>query len=363
VSVSSQVRDRVKVYVLPADLHGCGHYRLIWPAEALLEQGLDVTVMPPSKESGIACKTEDLPDGTQRVTAIQVPADADVLVVQRPAHPLQAQMIDILRQNKVAVVIDMDDDMSSIHPGNVAYHAYRHSNKNTPLSWKWAMECCKRATLVTTSTTALQKVYAKHGRGVAIDNKVPQAVLDYQETAEDGFGWAGTTVSHPTDLQMAGKAVQQLIDEDYPFRVVGGPSKVGLNLRLKQEVQYTGATSLNDWIRTIAETYSVGMIPLDATAFNQGKSRLKGIEHMAVGIPWVASPREEYRKLQRESGCGLLAATPKEWYAQLKLLLTDDVLRKEQADMGRQYMADQTIQANAWRWREAWEQALKIERG
>ena len=128
----------MKIYVLPADLYGCGHYRLIWPAEALHKQGVDITILPPSEESGIACKTEDLPDGTQKVVSIQVPSDADVLVVQRPAHPLQAQMIDILRQNKIAVVIDMDDDMSSIHPDNVAYQAYRHSNKRTPLSWKWA---------------------------------------------------------------------------------------------------------------------------------------------------------------------------------------------------------------------------------
>lgn len=353
----------MKVYVLPADLHGCGHYRLIWAAEHLLDQGLDVTVLPPAKESGVAAKTEDLPDGTQRVVSIQVPADADVLVVQRPAHPLQAQMIDILRQNKVAVVIDMDDDMSSIHPGNIAFHAYRHTNQRTPLSWRWATECCKRATMVTTSTAQLQKVYAKHGRGVVIDNYVPEAVLDYEPVETDGFGWAGTTLSHPGDLQVTGDAVRQLMGDGYPFRIVGGQSKTQTNLRLQEPAPCTGFVGLKDWIKTIGQTYSVGMVPLEPTAFNTSKSRLKGIEHMAVGVPWVASPREEYRRLHRESGCGLLANTPKEWYQQLKRLLTDDALRKEQADMGRQYMQTQTIQANAWRWREAWTEALKLERG
>lgn len=353
----------MKVYVLPADTHGCGHYRLIWPAQVLKQLGVDVTIMPPSKESGIQAKTQEKDDGSQEVTSISVPNDADVIVVQRPAHPLQVQMIDIMRSNGIAVVIDMDDDMSSIHPGNIAYHAYRHSNTKSPLSWKWATECCRRATLVTTSTIALQKVYAKHGRGTVIDNYVPAATLCDNRPEVGGFGWAGTTVSHPADLQVAGTAVSRLMEEGHDFRVVGDSSKVRQNLRLPRDPSYTGTVALADWVRTIGQTYDVGMIPLEASAFNTSKSRLKGIEHMAAGIPWIASPREEYRRLQRESGCGLLAASPKEWYSHLKLLLTDDVLRVEQADQGRAYMQDQTIQANAWRWAEAWEVALKMQRG
>jgi hypothetical protein len=67
--------------------------------------------------------------------------------------------------------------------------------------------------------------------------------------------------------------------------------------------------------------------------------------------------------LNRESGCGFLADTPKEWVGHLRRLLTDEVLRKEQAEMGREYMKDQTYQAQAWRWLEAWTRALEIQRG
>lgn len=353
----------MKVYVLPADNYGCGHYRLIWPAKILQQQGWDVAIMPPSQESGIAAQTQTMKDGTQQVTAVQVPADADVLVVQRPAHPLQVQMIDILRANKVAVVIDMDDDMSCIHPGNVAYHLYRHNNNQSPMSWKWAMESCKRATMVTTSTVALQKVYARHRRGMVLDNYVTEHVLGYNNEPGEGFGWAGTTLSHPADLQTMGKTAQQLVDEGHKFTVIGGKSKVKECARLKEEPPYTGPIGLEDWVKTISTTYGVGVIPLEHSAFNASKSRLKGIEHMAAGIPWIASPREEYRRLHRESGCGFLVDTPRDWYNTVKQLLQDDVLRKEQAEKGREYMKDQTIQANAWRWAEAWTAALKIERG
>lgn len=352
----------MKVYVFPADNAGCGHYRLIWPADTLKRMGHDVVIMPPLKDSGFLVKVEELADGTDRITDVQVPPGADVVVIQRAAHRRQRELITFLRAKGVAVVVDMDDDMSSIHPDNVAFHAYRHNN-GTDYSWKWATESCKLATLVTTSTTTLQKVYAAHGRGMVLDNYVPEATLSYDKSSTGCFGWAGTTQSHPNDLQVTGDTVRRLQGDGYSFRVVGGPSKVRQNLRLAEDPICTGTVSLQHWIRTMGETMDVGMIPLAATNFNTSKSRLKGIECMAAGVAWVASPRAEYRRLQRESGCGFLADTPKQWYAHLTRLMTDDVLRKEQVEAGKEYMQTQTYQANAWRWLEAWQRAVEIQHG
>jgi hypothetical protein len=351
----------VKVYILPADAHGCGHYRLIWPADVLRKEGHNITILPPTKESGFLAKVEDV-NGKPILKGLQIPKDADVIVLQRPSHELQPQMVDMLRSAGVAVVVDMDDDMTSIDPGNVAYATY--SPRTTgPFSWRNSLDSCRRATLVTTSTQRLQKVYGSPGRGLVLDNYVPQACLEFPAVDREGFGWAGTTLSHPNDLQTTGRVVQQLQGDGYRFRVVGGPSKVKEALKLTQEPEYTGTVDLIDWVKTIGQTYQVGMVPLAPTAFNSAKSRLKGIEHMAAGVPWVASPREEYRRLHRESGCGLLAERPKDWYSLLSQLLKDEVLRKEQAEMGREYMQDQTYQKQAWRWLEAWETALKIQRG
>ena len=352
----------MKVYVLPADAQGCGHYRLIWPSDVLKNMGHDVVIMPPNRDSGFMANLRDGPDGEHILTGLRVPADADVIVIQRPSHPLQPDMIKMLRANGVAIVIDMDDDMSSIHPDNIAFHLYR-PNSPSMFSWKWSIECCKLATLVTTSTKGLQKVYAKHGRGMVLDNYVPEAYLDFPVHETGNVGWAGTTKSHPNDLQVTVPAVQRLIDAGYSFKIVGGQHRVQANLRLKDSPSCTGSIPLIDWVRTIGEELDVGMIPLAPTSFNTSKSRLKGIEYMAAGVAWVSSPREEYRKLTRESGCGLLADTPKDWYSKLKLLMDDEIMRKEQVEAGREYMREQTYQANAWRWWEAWERALEIERG
>jgi hypothetical protein len=335
-------------------------YRMIWPANVLERQGFEVILVPPKKGQGFLAKTTQDANGNEFLTSIQMPDHMDVVVLQRPCHPLQPQMIDILRQNGVAVVIDMDDDMSNIHPDNAAYHMYRPGS-GSPFSWKHAMESCKRATLVTASTPALLKIYAKHGRGVVLNNFVPKAYLSFPKEDTGAFGWAGTTKSHPNDLQVTGKMAQRLVDEGHPFRVVGGDKHVKAAFKLNHDPDMTGTVGIAEWAKTIADTIDVGMVPLAATAFNSSKSRLKGIEMMAVGIPWVASPRAEYRTLVKESGCGLLAETPKDWYSQLKRLLRDDVLRKEQAEAGRMYMQDQTYEAQAHQWWDAWTRAYEIQ--
>lgn len=352
----------MKVYVLPADIYGCGFYRLIWPAQMLAHHGHDVVVMPPSKESGFDVTIHTSPDGVETLRSLRVPADADLIVLQRPAHRLQPEMIRMLRQAGIAVVVDMDDDMSSIHRDNIAYATY-HPRSNTPFSRDQVAQSCQEATLVTTSTQRLQRVYAKHGRGRVLDNYVPAIYLTFPKPETGRFGWPGTTLSHPDDLQVTGRAVRRLVDEGYQFQVIGGPSKVQQALRLAEVPSNTGPVPMHEWARTIANSIDVGMAPLSSSAFNQAKSRLKLLELMAVGVPWVASPREEYRKVAQAAGCGLLADTPNQWYTMLRQLLDDPILRKEQAEAGRAYMQTQTYETNWWRWAEAWEDAIKIQRG
>jgi hypothetical protein len=336
------------------------HYRVIWPSHVIMQSGRDVVIMPPDQSSGFNA-TWQMVNGRQVLQSVQIPEDADVVVIQRPAHPLQPQMINILRSNGVAVVIDMDDDMSSIHPDNVAFHMYSDRSA-TPMSWKWAAMSCRIASLVTVSTERLLKVYASHGRGVVIDNYIPESYLTIPHFPTGAFGWAGTTKSHPNDPQVTAPTAEKLINEGHVFQVVGGDKKVQSAFRSRRHIPMTGSVSLREWVPMIASSIDVGWAPLAATTFNTAKSRLKALEYMAAGVAWVGSPRAEYRKLHRVSGCGLLADTPKQWYSHTKELLTNEALRKEQVEAGYAYLKDQTYEANAWRWWEAWEQASKMER-
>lgn len=345
----------MRCYVYPADVHGCGSYRLIWPAEALRAQGHDVIIVPPSNRAGLGGGV----DADGNLIGVHYPADANVIVMQRLTYDLTAQAVPLLRKAGVAVVVDMDDDLSCIHPANPAFESYR-PKPGWPHSWRNAEQACRDATLVTVSTDALLSRYAPHGRGVALRNCVPAAYLGIPHEDSAVIGWPGSVHSHPDDLQQVGTSVARLVDEGARFRVVGPASGVREALRLPGEADATGTVELASYATAVA-TLGIGIAPLADTRFNISKSWLKPIEMSAVGVPWVASPRAEYQRLHRE-GVGLLAARPKDWYRQLKRLTKDPGLRADMSAAGRALAAKYTIEGNAWRWLDAWEYAHQLQR-
>jgi glycosyltransferase involved in cell wall biosynthesis len=97
----------------------------------------------------------------------------------------------------------------------------------------------------------------------------------------------------------------------------------------------------------------VGLVPLLDSPFNRAKSWLKGIEYASLGVPFIASPLPEYRKLA-EMGAGVLADTPQEWYEALTHLLADRDHRQTIADFAKDAVRDLTYEAHAHRWWHAW---------
>jgi glycosyltransferase involved in cell wall biosynthesis len=106
----------------------------------------------------------------------------------------------------------------------------------------------------------------------------------------------------------------------------------------------------------------VGLVPLADNAFNRAKSWLKGLEMAAVGVPFVATPTEQYRALHAE-GMGLLAESPRQWEGLVKRLVRDEGYRAEQAWQGRERAERWTVEANAERWVDAWSAALSTRAG
>lgn len=353
---------------MPADTAGCGFYRLIAACEHLQTLGHDVIIQYPiHPKQSVGNDNNGLEvhfrghGADAEIIDVRIPHDADVLVMQRLSHTWHPRIVDLMRKKGVAMVIDMDDDLSNIHRDNKAYVNFHPRNPNTPYSWKNVEAACKAATLVTVSTKQLLGVYARHGRGHIIDNYVPERYLHVNVDQDKIFGWPGTTDSHPNDLQATGGAVQDLVTNGYKFQVIGPITGAKNALRLKEQPPHTGVVEMVNWPTEIAKLQAV-VAPLAATTFNSGKSRLKLIEASSVGTPWVASPRAEYRRFHKESGAGLLAETRKDWVKAVKQLMDDNLLRQELSAKGREYMQSQTIEKNAWRLLEAWERALKIER-
>jgi hypothetical protein len=352
--------DQVKVYVFPADEAGCGHYRLIWPAQELQRRGHDIVIVDAkNRDQALQAKL----DG-DRVVQVRIPQDADAMVFQRITHRYLAQAIPIIRNAGTAVVVDMDDDLTCIHPANPAFHALHPSGPNAAHSWQNTLLACDAATLVTVSTDALAARYGAKTEAHVLRNCVPERYLKIEHTDSDVIGWAGSVHSHPTDLQAMGPAVAQLLQLGCSFRVAGPLAGVhtALGISTRFDVETTDIIrDINAWPLAV-NTLGIGVAPLADTKFNAAKSWLKPLEYAAVGVPCVMSPRAEYVRLAR-LGVGELAKNPHEWRKKVHSLVSSADRRAEVALAGRATAARWTIEGNAWRWLEAWLRAVELERG
>lgn len=346
--------------VYPADTGGCGYYRLIWPARVLAAQGHDVTVVLPKDRAKKAYEIGGDVDADGRVVKVHAPPDVDVIVMQRVTWRKLAHAVPMLRAKGIAVVIDIDDDLAHIHPSNPAY-TNLHPRTPSDHMWRHTEDACRDATLVTVSTEALLHRYAPHGRGVILRNCVPQSYLDIPHHDSDVAGWGGAVWSHPDDLQQVGPSIARLTRAGGRFRIVGPVEGVKSALGLDDDPDATGPVDIGEWPVALAGL-GVGVAPLADTKFNRAKSRLKIIEMMACGVPWVASPREEYARLHREHQVGLLADRPKDWWRHLTRLTRDPQLRQDMSAHGRAVARQLTIEGNAWRWADAWAEAYRIQR-
>jgi hypothetical protein len=344
---------QVKIYVYPADQAGCGKYRMYWPAEALQAQGCDmITVVNPGDTTGIGGRL----DGDTLVEA-HFPDDAEIVVLQRPCSQYLTDAIPLMQAKGVVVVVDMDDDLASVHPSNPAFQ-FMHPKRSPTSNWHHVARACKMADLVTVSTPQLAERYGAHGRVAILPNCVPGKFLKVEHEDNDEVGWAGALHSHPTDPQAIGAGLRLAGLEH--CRIIG-PAEDGLDQAFSIQCEADGLIPFDIWPNAVTRL-GVGLAPLADTRFNQAKSWLKPLEYAACGVPWVGSDLPEYRRFFNLTGSGHLAIKPKNWAAAIKRLRRDAAYRHDQSAAGRMVAAEWTIEGNAWRWLEAWDGAHAARR-
>lgn len=346
---------RVKVY--PADVYGCGYFRLIWNCQSLMAAGHDIDLVPPGSRQ-LELRVTD-----ETVTDV-VLGDEEVIVFQRVTHSFIAQAIPIIRAKGVTVVIDVDDDLSAIHPSNPAYEAMhpRHEMRRDPgrreprrHSWRNLSLACQQASLVTVSTPGLLKRYAAHGRGRVIPNYLPDTYFGVPHTDSDVIGWPAALASHPDDPSAVGGAVARLSEAGASFRVVGDPTGAGLAFGLSEDPSGVSGVDINGWPAAVAQL-GIGIAPLADTKFNLSKSWLKPLEMSALGVPWVASPRAEYARLHAR-GAGQVAERSRDWFRKLDQLRRSPELRAELAGRGREVAEQLRIRDHVGEVADAWHRA------
>ena len=356
----------MKVHVYPGDQWGCGFHRMIWPAQYLIAQGRDIDIIEQQKRR-LMMEVDD----RHNVRDIEIPGGVDVVVFQRTTHRYLAQAVKILRKKGITVVIDVDDDLSTIHPSNPAWMELHPRRSKTmgpdgqPHMHSWAnMEAaCREASFITATTPALLKKYAPHGRGAVVPNYLAHHYYEHSHFDSDVIGWPASLGSHPNDPDAVGNAISRLVDEGAHFHVVSISPGVGKAFGLSSEddlTQLRTPIALNNWPRVLADQLGIGIAPLADTKFNASKSWLKPLEMSAAGVPWVASPREDYSRLHK-LGAGWLAEKPSDWYRKLRALRGSAELRADLAGKGREVAETLKLENNAWRWWESWRTAMHAD--
>lgn len=365
----------MRVLIHPADAGACGHYRLIWPGRALADR--DVRVGDPN--TLLADWPDDMKvwgkymrdfDNEEVMLGLAKPPEADVLVVQRPLDSRMPGLAREMTRTDCALVVELDDDFTSIHAQNVSFWS-THPRLNPKRSVRNILETIAWADLVTVTTPALQKVYRRftHAPVVVIPNYVPRDYLTVETAGlerpeeDEGkllLGWSGSLETHPQDLQVTRGAVARLLRErpdTVQLTIVGTGKGVRRAFGTSQhnKVLRTGWVPLTQYPSVMKEL-DVGMVPLEPSAFNDGKSWLKGLEWAALGVPFVASPTQPYINLWGR-GAGLLADNPRAWYSGLKALVERDDYRHEVAARAKVVAEQLVIEDHLEEWMNAWHAA------
>ena len=300
----------MSVLVIPGDTGGCGAYRLRFPAEAVRDVGgVDVAIID----------ADDVPmpylgqpdrDGTVRVISIDTSGlpDVDTVVMQRPLQDTGWQFVRLLRRAGYRVVVDVDDDFDRLHPGNPAARLCAADARYSPVNIHRAIG---EADACTVSTPALADRYRRDGTPVTVlRNLVPASYLDVPSRRDARtVGWAGSVTVHHNDLGVLGGVLGGLQRDGWTVKVIGRASRVELGCVTDPVVV--------PWLPLVefpfeVASLGVGVVPLRDTAFNAGKSWLKGLEYAALGVPFAASPTVAYRELAG-LGLGVLVEKPRMW--------------------------------------------------
>lgn len=263
---------------------------------------------------------------------------ADVILVQREAMMFGPPLIEWLasRVGKRPMVLDLDDatyvSYTSPTYGRLASRLKWFSKTDDLIRWARVVTCGNR--------TIAEYVSSKGGRARIIPTVVdterfrPQAAK--VERDPPVIGWIGT---HSTlqYLETIFPALQELAKEHrFRLKIVGAG---------KREIELPGVEFESlDWSmeREIEDfqSFDIGLYPIAADEWSQGKSGFKAIQYMAVGIPYVASPVGACTEIGEANVTHFLASTKDEWTEALGKLLADRELRARMGQAGRRHATE-----------------------
>lgn len=358
----------MRIAVLPDDVGACGHFRLLWPSEAVISARPDWKV---ERYKPGSIKIGRSPRGI--VIRGVNPRGLDLVVMQRVGSPAQVELVRALQKNRVAVVVDIDDALHAIPRDN---GSWTYWNRSQTHHWSHLDEACEKADLVTVTTDALASRYGKHGRVEKLLNGLPEAAYatDISAPEDDRIvvGWSGVKASHAGDLNAAGDSLRRVIEEDPNVfvKIIGHHEWAAETLGVPADrvLPESGTAPLLQYHEALRGT-DVAIVPLVDNPFNRAKSALKALEYQAAGARVVASATPANRELRKRAGFRLVEdheGSHEEWYENLTEAIADVRWDRQQNPLYRRLLIERVksleISARAEEWANAWERAINRRR-
>lgn len=199
-------------------------------------------------------------------------------------------------------------------------------------------------THATTTTTFLKRKLEEKGKTVfLVKNKMSREDVRWaHELRGHGHPGDGTvrisylsgTPSHNKDFATITGALCRILEEFPQARLVlAGPldTEDHLNQYASQIIRVPFAPR-KEYFATVA-SMDINVAPLElGNPFCEAKSELKFFEAGLLGVPTVAVANETYKGAINDGVDGLVADGEEEWYEKLKMLITDETMRKRIRD-------------------------------
>lgn len=326
--------------------NGCAWYRMVLPSRVLAKRGWDTAVGLPAgnPEHGIGLAHKDGMLSGWDVTVVK-------LLMNSQTVPLMGRVQELGRR----VVVDVDDFHYGLEDSNVASRS-TDPHSNPEANRAFFEQGIRQADTVVVSTQFLADFYSRRCRDVRIVRNALD--VDRFTPVPEGdpvIGWVGGTLWRSGDIEILRDWLPEFVKDHkvlvhHSGHIPGDGNHFGVRAGLKK-VRTEPMCMLKDYPSKMFRM-NIGLVPLNRVPFSEAKSNLKGLEYAASGIPFIATPTEEYRLLA-ESGVGRLATTPDEWMDHAIELLDPVVRATEGARIRAIVEQDWNIETKGDEWATA----------
>lgn len=280
---------------------------------------------------------------------------ADLVYLHLDAVPLGPPLVErLIRRSGVPLVYDIDDMVQLPHSSEVNRFMRWLRRGEKPL------ELMRIADHVVVCTEHLAEIARRENDRVTnisstIDTDRYRPVEPRDRTEGVVIGWSGSHSTSPY-LHLLDDVFRELVDSHgVRIRVIGDADFriEGLDVEARE---WRPGTEVADLAR-----FDIGVYPLPHEEWVLGKSGLKLLQYMGMGLPAVAERIGTNTWIVDHGSNGLLADGPEEWLRALRRLVESPELRGRLGAAGRRTVEEEySVEANRERYLEVLEEAADV---